>query len=123
LLTCARELEPRARRFSYGPGLRLSGRAEFERLLKTGERRHIAGYTFYFVRRGSGLPRLGILVSRRHARKATDRNRIKRCIREAFRTGQADIGPLDVLIRPPLQVAPGREMITRVRSLLGRLTR
>jgi ribonuclease P protein component len=99
----------------------LSGRAAFERLLKTGERRNFAGYTFFFARRESGPPRLGVLISRRHARKATDRNRIKRCIREAFRTGQAQIGPLDVLVRPPLSVNPGPAMIIRVRELLARL--
>jgi len=60
----------------------------FERLLSQGARRNLDGYTFFLGRRESGRARLGILVSRRHAARATERNRIKRCIREAFRMEQ-----------------------------------
>lgn len=63
-----------------------------------------------------------MLVSRKHATKATQRNRIKRCIREAFRLEQAKLGPLDVLVRPPYGVRPSAEMIQRVRQLLCGLT-
>jgi ribonuclease P protein component len=62
-----------------------------------------------------------MLVSRKHATKATQRNRIKRCIREAFRLEQAKLGPVDVLVRPPYGVRPSAEMIQRVRQLLGGL--
>lgn len=62
-----------------------------------------------------------MLVSRKHATKATQRNRIKRCIREAFRLEQAKLGPIDVLVRPPYGVRPSAEMIQRVRQLLGGL--
>ena len=49
----------------------------------------MAGYTFYMEKRDAGRPRLGMLVTRKHAAAATVRNRIKRCIREAFRLEQA----------------------------------
>ncbi len=62
-----------------------------------------------------------MLVSRKHATKATQRNRIKRCIREAFRLEQAKLGPVDVLVRPPYGVRPSAEMIQHVRQLLGGL--
>lgn len=117
---------PGARRFGFGARLRLTRKADFERLLKTGERRSLSGYTFYTARRdqdAGALPRLGMLVTRKHARKATDRNRIKRCIREAFRTEQGAIGALDILVRPPLQVTPGGDMILRLRGIFCRLAR
>ena len=76
-------------------------KAQFERLLRRGERRNVAGYTFYFERRPAGGPRLGILISRKHAPRASDRNRIKRCIREAFRLEQEHLGAVDLLVRPP----------------------
>jgi ribonuclease P protein component len=73
-------------------------------------------------RRDAGLPRLGILVSKKHAARAVDRNRIKRCIREAFRLEQEALGPIDLLIRPPYGIRPTRNMITRLRELLQGLS-
>jgi ribonuclease P protein component len=105
----------------FGADRRLARSAEFERLLARGARRSISGYTFYVGRRAEGPPRLGILVSRRHASKATERNGIKRCIREAFRLEQARLGALDVLVRPPYGARASAAMIRCVRQLFGRL--
>lgn len=81
----------------------------------------MAGYTFYMERRDEGRPRLGILVSRRHCAAAVGRNRIKRCIREAFRLEQETLGSLDLLVRPPYGIKPSAQMISRLRELLGSL--
>jgi len=62
-----------------------------------------------------------MLVSRRHSAHAVERNRIKRCIREAFRLEQENLGPLDVLVRPPYGVKPSAQMISRLRGMFGRL--
>lgn len=90
-------------------------------MLRQGARRNLAGYSFFFERRDAGFPRLGILVSKRHAARAVDRNGIKRCIREAFRLEQERLGPLDLLIRPPYGIKPSAHMITRLRELLQEL--
>ncbi|MGH8688733.1 MAG: ribonuclease P protein component [Burkholderiales bacterium] len=108
-------------RFGFGPDRRLGRSGEFEHLLKHGARRSISGYTFYLQRRDAGPARLGILVSRRHATKATERNGIKRCIREAFRLEQARLGSLDMLVRPPYGARGTPAMLRRVRELLGTL--
>ena len=81
----------------------------------------MAGYTFYLESRNAGGPRLGLLVTRKHAARATERNRIKRCLREAFRLEQERLGPLDVLVRPPYGVKPSAEMIRRVRAIMASL--
>jgi ribonuclease P protein component len=81
----------------------------------------VAGYTFYLETRNAGGARLGVLVTRKHAAKATERNRIKRCLREAFRLEQAGLGPLDVLVRPPYGVKPSAEMIRRLRTIIATL--
>jgi ribonuclease P protein component len=94
---------------------------QFERLLREGARHSAAGYTFYLARRDAGVPRLGILVSKKHAPAATERNRIKRCIREAFRLEQERLGPVDVLVRPPLRAEASAAMIQRLRALFGAL--
>jgi len=108
-------------RFGFGPDRRLSRRGEFEHLLTQGKRRNLAGYTFFLAQRGEGPPRLGILISRKHAAKATERNGIKRCIREAFRLEQARLDGIDMLIRPPYGVRASAAMLTQLRQLLGRL--
>ena len=51
------------------------------------------------------------------------RNRIKRCIREAFRLEQAALGPIDVLVRPPFGARPGAEMLGRLRGLFSELAK
>jgi ribonuclease P protein component len=108
-------------RYGFGPDRRLSRRCDFERLLTHGKRRTIAGYTFFLERRGEGPPRLGILISRKHAAKATERNGIKRCIREAFRLEQSRLDGLDMLIRPPYGALACAAMRERVRELLCRV--
>jgi ribonuclease P protein component len=110
------------RRYGLKAGRRLKQKAEFERLLREGVRRKVAGYLFYMGRRESGRPRLGILVTRKHAAEATERNRLKRCIREAFRLEQERLGPLDVLVRPPYAVKPSAHMIASLREMLVRLS-
>jgi ribonuclease P protein component len=90
-------------------------------LLRQGARRSLDGYTFYLAQRDTGSARLGMLVSRRHSAHAVERNRIKRCIREAFRLEQENLGPLDVLVRPPYGIKPSAQMITRLRGMFGRL--
>ena len=51
------------------------------------------------------------------------RNRIKRCIREAFRLEQAGLGAIDVLVRPPLGARPGVAMLDRLRALFVELAK
>ena len=90
-------------------------------MLRHGVRRSLEGFTFYLGTRDAGMPRLGMLVTRKHAAQATDRNRIKRCIREAFRQEQGCLGPLDVLVRPPYGARADARMLTRLRGAFQKL--
>jgi ribonuclease P protein component len=107
--------------FGLGAEKRLARKSDFERLLREGARRSKSGYLFYIAARAEGPPRLGILISRRHSAKATMRNRIKRCIREAFRLEQSRLGALDVLVRPPYGARPGAAMQERLRGMFASL--
>ena len=60
-------------------------------------------------------------MSKKHAAAANERNRIKRCVREAFRLEQERLGPVDLLVRPPYRAEPSAQMIRRLRDLLGAL--
>jgi len=62
-----------------------------------------------------------MLVTRKHARLATRRNAIKRCIREAFRLERHRLGSLDMLVRPPYNAEPGKAMIERLRVILPKV--
>src|SRR5437868_1393440 len=66
------------KRFLLNAARRLRQKAQFEHLLRQGNRRVLEGYTFFVERRTAGKPRLGILISRKHARAAVERNRMKR---------------------------------------------
>ncbi len=48
--------------------------------------------------RDAGSARLGMAISRRHARTAVERNRIKRLVRESFRRRRAALPPLDIVV-------------------------
>ena len=109
------------KRYGLSAGRRLRQKSEFEHLLREGARRNLDGYTFFLGKRTTGGARLGLLISRRHAARATDRNRMKRYIREAFRLEQELLGPLDVLVRPPYGLKPSPRMIGQLRQLFGRL--
>ena len=89
--------------------------------MRQGARRSLGGYTFYLARRDAGSARLGMLVSRKHSALAVERNRIKRCIREAFRLEREALGALDLLVRPPYGIKPSAQMISRLRELFGSL--
>lgn len=114
-------MDSKRARFGFGAEKRLASKADFERLLREGARRNRSGYTFFTSARAEGPPRLGILISRKHAARATVRNRIKRCIREAFRLQQAELGAIDVLVRPPFGARPGVAMLGRLRALFAEL--
>jgi len=113
----------RRARFGLGEQVRITRTRDFERLFRQGVRRNVSGYTFYVGRREEGPARLGLLVSRRHSPKAVRRNAIKRSVREAFRLEQPQLGSVDLLVRPPYDARPGRQMIVCLRELLAKVAK
>ncbi len=55
---------------------------------------------FLFLARINSLdsPRLGLVIAKKHIRHAVDRNRMKRLIRETFRSKQQQLKGLDVIV-------------------------
>jgi ribonuclease P protein component len=103
---------------------RLSRSAEFERAYRQGRshaNRHFVVYAF--PRAGEDEARLGLSVSRKVG-GATDRNRVKRLVREAF-AAEAAVVPagLDVVVvaRPGARELAEREGLDGVRGALREL--
>jgi ribonuclease P protein component len=55
---------------------------------------------FLFLARMNQLnrPRLGLVIAKKHIRRAVDRNRMKRLIRETFRAKQQQLTGIDVIV-------------------------
>ena len=62
--------------------------------------------------------RLGLAISKKHCRKATGRNAIKRIVRESFRQHQEDLAGLDVVVmnQPAAAVATRPQLFDSLAS-------
>lgn len=68
-------------------------------------------------------PRLGLVISRKAARTAVARNRIKRLVRESFRHVQQSLGGLDIVVigRPGIALQANRDMAESLDKLWKKL--
>ena len=99
---CARSLLPAADlSFSYRE--RLHTARQFQRVFDRPNRS--GSKTFVLLSRANtvGYPRLGMVVAKRKVRRSVDRNRVKRMIRESFRTHKHALPAEDyvVILRQP----------------------
>jgi ribonuclease P protein component len=69
-------------------------------------------FAVFAITNGRDHARIGIAVSRKVARAAVARNRIKRQVRESFRAAQQGLGGLDLVIlaQPPARDATNPEL-------------
>lgn len=75
------------------------------------------------LQRADGDARVGMAISRRHARTAVERNRIKRLVREAFRRHRPELPGLDlvVMLRANPRAVPNPELRAALERLFGLL--
>lgn len=71
----------------------------------------------------AGCARLGLIVSKKNARLATRRNRIKRVVRESFRLRGENLDSLDIvfLARPGFDTLPHRDQTRLISQAWSRL--
>lgn len=87
---------------------RIHQKIDFDRIL---EKRPISNrwVAIHFLLGSANTDRLGIVISKRFIKKSTQRNWIKRKIREAFRNGNKSRTPIDLIVRLRKQIANNEE--------------
>ena len=85
----------------------------------------LGGRCFSVRWRPNGLDhaRLGLAVSKRVSKRAVDRNRIKRLVRESFRRARGQLPPIDLVVmaREVAVAAPGTDLLAELDALWRRL--
>jgi ribonuclease P protein component len=75
--------------------------------------------------RDNGLDhaRLGLAISKRVSKRAVERNRIKRLLRESFRRVRHQLPPVDLMVMAREQAAgvPGAELLREIDGLWKKL--
>lgn len=78
--------------------LRLTAAEEFRQVFANSARCHQKPFTVLSRSNALGHARLGMAISKRNVRLATQRHRIKRLIRESFRHHQNEIAARDLVV-------------------------
>lgn len=82
----------------FPPQLRLKNAGEFDFVFEQPFRSSSRYFTVLARPNQRDCPRLGLVISKRCARAAVERNRLKRLIRESFRSDQARLTGLDIVV-------------------------
>ncbi|RUO71395.1 ribonuclease P protein component [Pseudidiomarina salinarum] len=87
------------KKLSYGRELRLLTPAHFQVVFNNPPVKAVtAELTALAIPNNLANPRLGVTISKKRAKRAVDRNRIKRQIRETFRLKQYKIPAFDIIV-------------------------
>lgn len=84
--------------YSFTKSSRLLKKAEFDFVFKSAKR--LAQPAFTVLTRPNQLdrPRLGLIIAKKTAKKAVQRNRVKRITRETFRLNQHELPNVDMVV-------------------------
>ena len=72
-------------------------------------------FALHFRAAGANAPRLGLVIGKKLAARAVQRNLLKRLARETFRQARRELPAYDLVLR--LAQAPGRCMDTQARAV------
>jgi ribonuclease P protein component len=90
-------------------------------------RKRISGHylAIHYQYNSLETPRLGLIVGKKIAKRAVDRNYMKRVLRELFRVNQHDIASLDLVVRVQRPYGPSEfsHLVDEFGGLLRKLGR
>jgi ribonuclease P protein component len=84
-------------KFTFKKYERLRKQSEFERVFSCGKSLGGSTVAFYFAPNDLEHSRAGFIVSKKVCRKAVERNRAKRLMREVFRLNKHKLKPVDIV--------------------------
>jgi ribonuclease P protein component len=116
-LICLALLEKRG----FGRDARLLTRKQFDLVFKRGRARSGPHLTLVTLTNTHSRPRLGLTVSKKVARRAVQRNYMKRVLREVFRNGAKALPGVDIvaLVRKAFARAQAVDVRREFDELMG----
>ena len=78
---------------------RLRGANEFARMFRNGRRLETTRVQLFFAPAAQALGRVGYVIGSRQLPRAVDRNRLRRLLRELFRTRRRAVCDFDIVLR------------------------
>lgn len=102
--------------------LRLLTPAHFNAVFSSGLRIKSPNLTFVIKPNNLPYPRIGFALAKKQIKRAHERNRIKRLIREYFRLNQQTIPNIDIIVmaRTPIQSLTNLEISNLIAELFDR---
>ena len=102
---------------------RLTRAADYRSVFQANTRVSDDCFTLLVALRDTTQSRLGLAVSKKQIKRAVDRNRIKRIIRQSFRLHQNQLPGVDVvvMVRCKILQLSNREVFSRLHNLWGRI--
>ncbi len=85
-------------RYTFGRELRLLTPGDFKPVFANPVRAASPQLTLLALSNGLEHPRLGLTIAKKHVKKACQRNRIKRVVRNSFRLQQHALPPVDIVV-------------------------
>jgi ribonuclease P protein component len=111
--------------YTFSRELRLLTPAQFKSVFSNPIKASSAEITLLAIPNSEQHPRLGLTVAKRFVKRANQRNRIKRVIRDSFRLHQHDIPSIDivVLVRNGVMEMENAELHKLIEKLWRKLSR
>ena len=111
--------------FGFDSSLRLHKTDEFSSVFAFRRVLRGAHFALHYSPNDRDTPRLGLVVAKKLAKRAVQRNLVKRIGRDVFRHARANLPPYDLVLRlsARLDGVTRREMREEMIGLLGRLPR